>query len=57
MRMKKTLVWLIGAAIVTMVFMSGMFWLFYTLPVVFFAIAVVYYIGKSTWLRIRSRRK
>lgn len=55
--MKKTLVWLIGAAIVTMVFMSGMFWLFYTLPVVFFAIAVAYYIAKSTWLRIRSRRK
>ncbi|MFB5190929.1 hypothetical protein [Alicyclobacillus fastidiosus] len=55
--MKKTLVWLIIGAAITLMLMSGMFWLFYTLPLVFFAFAVFYYIVKSSWQRIQSRRK
>ncbi|WP_157062038.1 hypothetical protein [Alicyclobacillus ferrooxydans] len=55
--MRKTLAWLVSSAVIALIFMSGMFWLFYTLPVIFFLLATVYYLVKSTWQRVRSPRR
>jgi hypothetical protein len=51
---RRSLLWLAAIAGIVLIVMTGMFWIFYTLPIVIFLVPMIYYIAKSSYQRIRS---